>query len=306
MIGGVFLFDMMAVMNEPGLLLKGSEPLIMGILNTTPDSFSDGGKYISVDRALQHARSMMDEGCHIIDIGGESTRPGSASVDAATQLQRVIPVIESLVSLDVTGSRLLISIDTTLSRVAECAILKGARLINDTSAGLDDKAMFEVAARHSIPMVLMHRLGNPKNMQDNPKYHNVVDDIRAFFDERIYSGIKAGLTHDQIILDPGIGFGKTREHNFQILANLDKFVSMGFPILLGASRKRFMGAICRERDPVDLIGGTAATTVIGVLAGVRLFRVHDVRVNRQAAEVTRAIHALRPKNWAVNDIAQAS
>ena len=264
------------------------KPLIMGILNITPDSFSDGGQYHGVEAALVRCREMLDQGADIIDIGGESTRPGSDPVSAEQQLERVTPVIEAI-RREVSAS-VPISIDTTLSQVAKGALDAGANLINDISAGLDDDdEILALAARQNIPIILMHRQGTPKTMQDNPYYEDAVLDILDEINGRVEAAMAAGIPKQNIAIDPGIGFGKRKQDNLELLANLDQLVATGFPVLLGTSRKRFMGSICQIDDPRQLVTATAVTTALGVMAGVKLFRVHDVRENRQALDVAWAI-----------------
>ena len=267
--------------------LRLDEPLIMGILNVTPDSFSDGGKFNETTPAVKHALDMMYEGADIIDVGGESTRPGSERVNAEEQILRVADIIKSI--REIALEEVEISIDTTLSKVAEVAIDSGASMINDVSAGNDDPQLFELAADRNVPMILMHMQGNPQTMQINPVYDDVVEDIRAYLLERVEEAIAAGIKEDNIAIDPGIGFGKTQEHNIQLMSKLERFVDTGLPVLLGASRKRFMAAICEGVESDELVGATCATTVAGVNAGVQMFRVHDVRPNRQAADVAWAI-----------------
>ena len=267
------------------------KPLIMGILNVTPDSFSDGGKYSGLDDALQQVERMLAEGADIIDIGGESTRPGSDSVAAAEQIQRVIPVINAI--RQQLKSDILIGIDTTSGAVAKAALAAGADIINDVSAGLDDPDILTLAAQTRAPIILMHSLGAPKTMQDNPHYDDVVREVIAALQQRIDAALKAGIKKADIMLDPGIGFGKRKQDNLDLLAHLDAIVALGFPVLLGASRKRFMGALCNVKDPSELVAATAVTTALGVMAGVRIFRVHDVKENRQAADVAWAIRQSR-------------
>lgn len=259
----------------------------MGILNVTPDSFSDGGKYHHIDAAIQQVEQMLAEGADIIDIGGESTRPGSDPVSSEEQIQRVIPIIQEIRKHFVDN--VVISIDTSLSTVAEAALDAEANLINDVSAGLNDPDMLTLAAKRVVPIILMHRLGTPKTMQDNPYYDDVVSEVIAFLKSRITAAMAAGVGENNIVIDPGIGFGKRKQDNLDLLANLDKFVALGFPVLLGASRKRFMGSICDVTEPAELVTATAVTTALGVMAGVGLFRVHDVKANRQAADVAWAI-----------------
>jgi len=263
--------------------LDYSRPLIMGILNVTPDSFSDGGMFRQADAAVKHALQMIEEGADIIDVGGESTRPGSNRVSASEQINRVLAVIKALKAE--LPENALISIDTTLLLVAREALEAGAMIINDISAGRDDPAMFPLAAEKQCPIILMHMQGTPETMQVNPVYEDVVEEIRSFLVERAQAATDAGIKKENIILDPGIGFGKTREHNLELMAGLHRFVATGFPVLLGTSRKRFIGTLCGSAAPDQLTGATCATTALGVAAGVKLFRVHDVRENRQAADV---------------------
>lgn len=267
------------------------KPLIMGILNITPDSFSDGGKYTSIDDALQQVERMLAEGVDIIDIGGESTRPGSDSVAAVEQQQRVIPVITAI--RQQIKSTVLISIDTTSSAVAKAALTAGANIINDVSAGQDDEAILALAAQTEVPIILMHSQGTPKTMQDNPYYDDVVQEVIDALNKRINAALSAGIKKENIALDPGIGFGKRRQDNLDLLAHLDALVALGFPVLLGTSRKRFMGTLCDVTEPSELVTATAVTTALGVMAGVRIFRVHDVKENRQAADVAWAIKQSR-------------
>ncbi|MCS3902583.1 dihydropteroate synthase [Methylohalomonas lacus] len=270
---------------------SSQQPAIMGILNLTPDSFSDGGRYTDVERAIEHARQMVAEGAAIIDVGGESTRPGSQRVSAEEQLSRILDIIRALRG-DLPAD-IAISVDTTRVPVAEAAIRAGANMLNDVSAGRDDPRMFALAAETGVPIAIMHMQGEPATMQDNPTYTDVVTEVRDFLLERVAVAEAAGIAREQLVIDPGIGFGKTRDHNLQLLAGLSEFVQTGYPVLLGTSRKRFMGAICQETDTSQLIGATCTTTVIGAQAGVSIFRVHDVRPNRQAIEVSKAIASAR-------------
>jgi len=267
------------------------KPLIMGILNVTPDSFSDGGKYTNIDDAIQQVKRMLAEGVNIIDIGGESTRPGSDSVAAADQQQRVIPVITAI--RQQLKSDILISIDTTSSAVAKAALTAGANIVNDVSAGQDDEAILALAAQTDVPIILMHSQGTPKTMQENPYYDDVVQEVIDVLKKRINAAFKAGIKKENIALDPGIGFGKRKQDNLDLLAHLDALVALGFPVLLGTSRKRFMGTLCDVTEPSELVTATAVTTALGVMAGVRIFRVHDIKENRQAADVAWAIKQSR-------------
>jgi len=264
-----------------------SNPLIMGILNVTPDSFSDGGKYTGIETALAQAKRMISEGVDIIDIGGESTRPGAESVSVAEQINRVVPVIKAI--RDELSQTIPISIDTTASEVAAAALVAGASIINDISAGRHDQAILSLAAEKNVPIILMHIKGQPKDMQQAPYYENVVAEVLAHLQACVEAAMAAGVAKHNIAIDPGIGFGKRKQDNLDLLANLDKFVATGYPVLLGTSRKRFMGSLCAVSEPAELVSATAATTALGVMQGVQVFRVHDVKENRQAADVAWAI-----------------
>lgn len=278
-------------MNRLLALLAQDRPLIMGILNVTPDSFSDGGLYDDAEQAVRRGVFMAGEGADVIDVGGESTRPGSGPVEAAVQIARVVSVIERLRVL--LPERTSISIDTTQAAVARAALAAGADFINDVSAGRDDPDMLPLAAAERAPIVLMHMQGTPATMQERPHYGDVVGEVLAFLMERAAAAENAGVPRESILLDPGIGFGKRREDNLKLMAYLDRFVAAGYPVLLGTSRKRFMGAVCGETEPAALVPATVATTALGVSAGVKLFRVHDVKENRQAADVAAAIRRAR-------------
>lgn len=268
-------------------ILHRDGPLIMGILNATPDSFSDGGQFNNVEAAVHQGKKMIDEGADIIDIGGESTRPGSERVSVEEQIERVVHIINAI--SETKPAHVEISIDTTRSKVAEAALSSGASIVNDVSGGNDDPEIIKLCADKKCPYIIMHMLGSPETMQSDPVYDGVVSDIKIFLETRIEDCIKAGIDRNNIIIDPGIGFGKTREHNLTLLKNLNSFVNTGSPVLLGTSRKRFMGSICPVNTADELIGATAATTALGVNAGVKIFRVHDVKPNRQAADVAWAI-----------------
>lgn len=288
-----------------GRVLALDQPRVMGILNVTPDSFSDGGVHDAPAAAVAHARVMLDEGADLIDIGGESTRPGAQRVPAAEQICRVVPVIREVVKLaDQYHQGVVVSIDTTLSEVAQAAIDAGASILNDVSAGREDPGMLKLAAKLDLPIVLMHMQGSPATMQASPQYDDVVAQVKAHLLQQAQAAMDAGVKREQIVLDPGIGFGKTREHNLKLLAHLDELVATGFAVLLGTSRKRFMGSICRSTwrktdeqppvaSPASLVGATCATTAWGVSQGVHLFRVHDVKPNRQAADVAHAMKQAR-------------
>ena len=264
----------------------------MGILNVTPDSFSDGGKYQNIDAALTQAQRMIEDGANIIDIGGESTRPGSDPVPGEAQLLRILPIIQAIRE---KFADIPLSIDTSSAKVAKAALAIGAAIINDVSAGLQDGEMLSLAADQNVPIVLMHCQGTPKTMQDSPYYDDVLEEVCQFLQNRINAAIAAGVNRENIIIDPGIGFGKRKQDNLDLLANLDRIVQLGYPVLLGVSRKRFMGNICVVGNPEELVTATAVTTALGVMSGVRLFRVHDVKANAQAAQVAWAIKNSRGK-----------
>ena len=272
------------------LLIK-KHPIIMGILNLTPDSFSDGGSYTLKGRAVQFALQMVRDGADIIDVGGESTRPDSKRVPPEEQLRRVVDPITAL--RRTLPPHIPISIDTTSSIVAKAAVAAGASIINDVRSGRDDEKIFELAAEQNLPLILMHMQGTPQTMQNNPVYIDIIKEVSGFLQERCEKAQSYGVPKENLIIDPGIGFGKTRAHNLTLMARLEDFTAMGYPVLLGTSRKRFMGEICAATDPKDLLGAACASTALGVQAGVSIFRVHDVKENRQAADVTEAIHSYK-------------
>ncbi|MFP4145564.1 MAG: dihydropteroate synthase [Phycisphaeraceae bacterium] len=270
----------------------------MGILNVTPDSFSDGGQFAGPAAAVEQALEMAMQGAMVIDVGGESTRPGAERVPPAEQLERVLEVVRAVrAALDEQFPAVHVSIDTTHRSVAEPAADAGATILNDVSAGREDPGLLDLAAERALPIVLMHMQGEPGTMQDRPRYKDVAAEVEAFLLERAEAARKAGLPREQIVLDPGIGFGKTLAHNLRLLAHLPELVSTGYPVLLGTSRKGFIGQLSPRtaRIPKERVGGTCATTALGVQAGVQLFRVHDVAANVQAAEVA---HAIREKGEA--------
>ncbi|MCP4337543.1 MAG: dihydropteroate synthase [Desulfobulbaceae bacterium] len=270
-------------------LLKEDRPIIMGVLNLTPDSFSDGGSYTQKGRAVQFALQMVREGADIVDVGGESTRPDSTRVPPEEQLRRVVDTVTALKRT--LPAKIPISIDTTSSVVARAAIAAGASIINDVRSGRDDEGIFELAAETKLPLILMHMQGTPQTMQINPAYSNLIKEITDFLQERCEKAQSYGVPKENLIIDPGIGFGKTGAHNLELLARLSEFAAMGYPVLLGTSRKRFMSEICTETDPKELLGATCASTALGVQSGVSIFRVHDVKENRQAADVAWAINS---------------
>jgi dihydropteroate synthase len=259
-------------------------PSIMGVVNVTPDSFSDGGRFLAAEDALAQGLALVREGAAIVNIGGESTRPGSDPVSEEEELRRVLPVVEALA--DRVG--VPISVDTTKAAVARRALGAGAALVNDVSALRADPTMVEVVAELGAPVCLMHMKGAPKTMQEDPRYDDVVDEVVRFLEERMAFALARGVAEDQLMVDPGIGFGKSVEHNLALLRHLDRVVALGRPVVLGTSRKRFLGAILGS-EPRERITGTVATTVIGLLAGAHVFRVHDVRPNFEALRVALAV-----------------
>jgi dihydropteroate synthase len=268
-------------------LLKDGRPVIMGILNLTPDSFSDGGSYTNKGRAVQFALEMVRHGADIIDVGGESTRPDSVRVPPEEQLRRVVETITVLKRT--LPADIPVSIDTTSSEVARAAVSAGASIINDVRSGRDDEGIFELAAEKNLPLILMHMQGTPQTMQIKPSYEDIIKEISEFLLERCETAQGYGVLKENLIIDPGIGFGKTREHNLTLLARLGEFTAMDYPVLLGTSRKQFMSPICEGAAPGELLGATCSTTGLAVQSGVRIFRVHDVKENRQAADVAWAV-----------------
>lgn len=268
-------------------ILQKEGPLIMGILNVTPDSFSDGGMYSATRDAVARGIDMVSEGADIIDIGGESTRPGAQRVDAKEQKRRILDVISAL-SKEIPAD-VVISVDTTLSEVAEAALDAGAGFVNDVTGGVDDESIIQLVAQKDVPYCIMHMQGQPGNMQDNPTYNNVCNEVTEFLIHQANKAYEFGVNKENILLDPGIGFGKRTQHNLELMAGLKQLADTGYGVLLGTSRKRFMGEICSVDNPEQRMPATCATTALGVLAGVKIFRVHDVWQNRQAADVSYAI-----------------
>lgn len=259
--------------------------VVMGILNVTPDSFYDGGRYAEHESAIQRALQMVEEGADIIDIGGESTRPGSQPVPEEEELRRVLPVIEAVrARVD-----LPLSIDTTKSRVAERALQAGACMVNDISGLGFDPRMAEVVAQAGALCCLMHIQGTPQTMQKNPQYTDVVRDISAYFEQRLARAEQAGIPRQNIWLDPGIGFGKTVEHNLQILRRLREFTVFGLPILIGTSRKSFIGKVLGDLPPEERLEGTSATVAVAIMNGASAVRVHDVRAMVRVARMVDAV-----------------
>lgn len=258
----------------------------MGILNVTPDSFSDGGSFLDPEVAVTRARVMAGEGAHLIDVGGESTRPGSDSVSEEEELRRVLPVIRALAGPE--GPGLPVSIDTTKARVADAALKAGASMINDVSGLRFDPDMARVAAAHGVPVILMHIRGNPKTMQQHIHYDDLMGEIAAYLQEGMTLAVKAGVREDHLLVDPGIGFGKTLFHNLEIIRSLDRLKALGRPIVLGPSRKAFIGAVL-DLPATDRVEGTAAAVALGIAHGADMVRVHDVRAISRAARMADAI-----------------
>jgi dihydropteroate synthase len=252
---------------------------LMGILNVTPDSFSDGGKYFSIEKAIEHGQKLVEDGADFIDIGGESTRPGSEPVSINEEMGRVVPVIEALVK----NVHIPISIDTYKAEVADAALQAGAAIVNDISAMTFDKKMASVVVKHRASIVLMHIKGAPKTMQENPVYENVTMEVKQFLAERLSAAKEAGI--EQMMVDPGIGFGKKFEHNIQLLRELKSFTSLGYPLLVGPSRKAFLGAIL-QLPPSERIEGTSAVLTASILNGANMIRVHDVKEMKRIAMVS--------------------
>jgi dihydropteroate synthase len=259
-------------------------PLIMGVVNVTPDSFSDGGLYLDADAAVEHGLRLVAEGADILDVGGESTRPGAEPVSEAEERQRVLPVIERLAHDG--GAR--ISIDTTKLAVARGALEAGATLVNDVSAFRFEPAMAELVAETGAGCCLMHMLGEPRTMQRDPRYDDVVSEVRAFLEGRLAVAVSAGIDEGRVWLDPGIGFGKTVEHNLELLRRLDEIVAIGRPVVVGTSRKSFLGKLVGGRDEGERLPGTIATNVLALERGASVFRVHDVAQNADALAVAAA------------------
>ncbi len=266
------------------------DPIVMGVVNVTPDSFSDGGAWLDPDAAIAHGRALVREGADILDIGGESTRPGADPVTEAEELRRVVPVLEGLAG---AGARL--SIDTSKAAVAAAALAAGATIVNDVTALRGDPGMAALVAARGCEVCLMHMLGEPRTMQRDPRYADVVDDVRAFLAARLAFAVEAGIAAERVWLDPGIGFGKTIDHNLQLLARLDAIVALGRPVVVGTSRKSFLGAITGRDEAADRVPGTIATNVLALARGARVFRVHDVAQAHDALLVAAA--TLRGK-WA--------
>jgi dihydropteroate synthase len=264
-------------------------PVVMGVLNVTPDSFFDGGRFFDPAAAVRRAETLAQEGADIIDVGAESTRPGSDPLSADQQIARLTDILPQVANLGP-----LVSIDTTSSKVAQFALDAGAAVINDVSAGRADEAMLPLAARRNTCVILMHMLGQPKTMQADPHYQDVVAEVREFLAARLQAAAAAGVPAERCIVDPGIGFGKSLEHNLSLLAGVGQLLQLGRPVLVGPSRKRFIGELTGQDDPAGRLGGTIASCLAAWQAGATIFRVHDVEAVRQAMKVAGAVEGRPP------------
>jgi dihydropteroate synthase len=259
--------------------LSFDRPVLMGVLNTTPDSFSDGGKFDTLQAACAHGAEMVLEGADMLDVGGESTRPGAVLVPAEEELSRTVPIIGALKE---AGIAVPISIDTRKAAVAEGALAAGASVLNDVSALSFDAQMVEIARKSGAPICLMHAQGDPRSMQKDPRYDDVLLDVYDYLEKRICVAVQAGLSRDQLIIDPGIGFGKTAEHNLALIRGLSLFHGLGCPVLLGVSRKRFIGTIGNAPEPARRAAGSVAVALNGLSQAVQIIRAHDIEPHAQA------------------------
>ncbi|MGZ4138423.1 MAG: dihydropteroate synthase [Actinomycetota bacterium] len=266
------------------VLLLSERAHVMGILNVTPDSFSDGGRYFDVEAALKQGIALADDGADLIDVGGESTRPGADPVETAEEIRRVVPVIEALAD----AVSVPISIDTMKAEVARAALDAGAAVVNDVSAGRFDPSLLRLVADRGAPVVLMHMLGEPRTMQQNPTYRDVVAEVAAFLDARASDARAAGIAPDRIVIDPGFGFGKTPAHNLVLLKELRRFTELGHAVLVGTSRKSFIGATL-DLPIEQRLEGTAATVALAIANGAAIVRVHDVEPMRRVASMVEAV-----------------
>ncbi len=263
----------------------GKRTYLMGILNVTPDSFSDGGKFNDIETALEQAKNMIDGGADIIDIGGQSTRPGAEEITLEEELKRVIPIVEKLRK----NSSIPVSIDTTRAAVAQAAVEAGADIVNDISGGTFDKKMFSTVASLDVPIIIMHIRGTPKTMQQKTDYQDLINDVFNWLSLQIEQAIKAGVDEQKIIIDPGIGFAKNYQQNIELLRHLSRFQSLQCPLLVGVSRKSFIGHILGENDPKKRVWGTAAACCHAIASQVDILRVHDVGEIKQVSQVADAI-----------------
>jgi len=281
------MFDTTPQLDCAGRILRLDRPRVMGVVNATPDSFSDGGEHATAEAAIAHGLQLAEEGADILDIGGESTRPGAQDVPVDEELRRVIPVIEALAK----QTSLPISVDTSKPEVMRAAVAAGAGMINDVYA-LRREGALEAAAALGVPVVLMHMLGEPRSMQDAPRYDDVVADVHRFLAERIFAAEMAGIAKKRIVVDPGFGFGKTIAHNLALLAQLQRFAELGVPVLAGLSRKKTIGELTGRSDPHERIHGSVAAHLIAAQRGAMLLRVHDVAATVDALKVWNAVAAM--------------
>ncbi len=279
------MFDIAPSLDCGGRRLLLDVPRVMGIVNVTPDSFSDGGEHFDTDAAIAHGLRLVEEGADVLDVGGESTRPGAGEVPVDEELRRVVPVIEALAA----RTQVPVSVDTSKPEVMRAAVAAGAGMINDVYA-LRREGALDAAAALGVPVVLMHMLGEPRSMQDEPRYDEVVDEVHRFLAERIFAAQMAGIDKKHIVVDPGFGFGKTREDNLQLLARLERFTDLGVPVLAGLSRKRTIGELT-GRDAAERVHGSVAAHLIAVQRGARIVRVHDVAATVDALKVWNAVAA---------------
>ncbi|HZW18305.1 MAG TPA: dihydropteroate synthase [Luteimonas sp.] len=281
------MFDTVATLDCNGRVLRLDRPRVMGIVNVTPDSFSDGGEHATTDAAVAHGLKLAEEGADILDVGGESTRPGADDVPLEEELRRVVPVIERLVK----DTGLPVSVDTSHPEVMRAAVAAGAGMVNDVYA-LRREGALEAAAELGVPAVLMHMLGQPRSMQDDPRYDDVVADVHRFLAERIFAAEMAGIDRKRLVVDPGFGFGKNRDHNLALLAQLQRFTELGVPVLAGLSRKKTIGELTGREAPRDRIHGSVAAHLIAAQRGAMLLRVHDVAATVDALAVWNAVDAV--------------
>ena len=280
------MFDTAPRLDCAGRIVVLDRPRVMGIVNVTPDSFSDGGEHASLEDAVAHGLKLAEEGADILDVGGESTRPGAADVPLEEELRRVVPVVSRLAR----ETALPISIDTSKPEVMRAAVEAGAGMVNDVYA-LRREGALDAAAALGVPVVLMHMLGEPRSMQDDPRYDDVVAEVHRFLAERIFAAEMAGIAKKHIVVDPGFGFGKTRDHNLLLLARLERFTELGVPLMAGMSRKKTIGDLTGRTDPHERVHGSVAAHVIAAQRGASILRVHDVAATVDALKVWNAVAA---------------
>lgn len=281
------MFDITPQLDCAGRILKFDRPRVLGIVNVTPDSFSDGGEHATLEAAVAHGLRLAEEGADALDVGGESTRPGAQDVSVEEEIKRVVPVIERLAK----ETSLPVGVDTSKPEVMRAAVAAGAGMVNDVYALRRDGAL-EAAAELGVPVVLMHMQGEPRSMQDAPQYDDVVGEVHRFLAERIFAAEMAGIAKKNIVVDPGFGFGKNREHNLLLLAQLERFAELGVPVLAGLSRKRTIGELTGRDDPHERVHGSVAAALIAAQRGAKLLRVHDVAATVDALKVWNAVMAV--------------